>query len=483
MGKRGRNKDRLYIKASEYSDGLGGKKVTTSEGPRFLKLPFNHCALSLVEMENPVFTNDGWCYDKENILKHLEKNGSHPHTGEPLSTAGIHELKLQRCDSGKYECPITQKEFNDNSHIVANRKSGYAYSHDAVKEMNYKANNWTDLVDGSPLTKSDLITLQDPRNIKNAAERVAPRASKKEKKEKKAKKRKEPEIQEEQQPKWTSHPDGVPQHGGLTCSTAPARKSNKTVEKLDKILTAVQENDMIAEIALVTSLGPLVLELYCRCAPRTVYNFVKLTTSGYYNSTIFHRIIKGFMVQGGDPSGTGSGGRSFFGREFNDEIVGNKLRHTRGAISMANSGANSNGSQFFIVFNNALHLDGKHTVFGRLTSGEDTLSKIENVATKDEKPIDQITINSITVTKDPFCDLEHSLDPSTIAKKEAEAAERKKAGSEIRPWFSAPQPVLDRADDKEVGKYLKPPTSSKTASITNSTPVTKQPKTWNFSTW
>eukprot|EP01060_Flectonema_neradi_P023264 TRINITY_DN31474_c0_g1_i1.p1 TRINITY_DN31474_c0_g1~~TRINITY_DN31474_c0_g1_i1.p1 ORF type:complete len:501 (+),score=96.65 TRINITY_DN31474_c0_g1_i1:55-1503(+) len=482
MGKRGRHKDRLYIKASEYSDGLGGKKVASSEGPRFLKLPFNHCALSFVEMGKPTFTDDGWCYEKENILKHIDKFGTHPHTGNPLSITQLYDLKLQKGESGNYECPITQKEFNDSSHVVANRKSGFAYSHDAVKEMIIKANSWIDLVDGTPLTRDDLITLQDPAHIKNAAEKVTPKVSKQKKEKKEKRKRPEPEpIQK--QPMWTSHPDGVPDHGGLTCSAAPSGQSKRKSDVLDKVLEASQQQNLSAELKLVTTLGPLTLELYCKNAPRTVYNFVKLSNSSYYNSTIFHRVIKGFMVQGGDPSGTGSGGRSFFGRDFPDEIIGNKLRHTRGAISMANSGANSNGSQFFIVFGKASHLDGKHTVFGRVVSGDETLTKIENVATtSDERPTTDIIITSLTVTKDPFANLEQSFDPEAVAKREAEAAALKKAGSEIRPWFSAPQPVLDKAGDTEVGKYLKAPSATKTTT-TNSTPITKKPKTWNFSSW
>ncbi len=118
-----------------------------------------------------------------------------------------------------------------------------------------------------------------------------------------------------------------------------------------------------------TSTGSIVLELYWNEAPKTCYNFLELCKRAYYDGIIFHRIIADFMIQGGDPTGTGRGGMSVFGEKFEDELTP-KLKHTgAGVLSMANSGPNTNGSQFFITLAPTPWLDGKHTIFGRVKSG------------------------------------------------------------------------------------------------------------------
>src|SRR6266702_6563059 len=128
---------------------------------------------------------------------------------------------------------------------------------------------------------------------------------------------------------------------------------------------------------LQTSRGPLELELFDADAPKTVENFKKLAGDGFYDGVIFHRVIPDFMIQGGDPTGTGSGGPGY---TFEDEFNENKVE--RGALAMANAGPNTNGSQFFIVTADACPwLDGKHTVFGQVTSGMDVVDAIEQVET------------------------------------------------------------------------------------------------------
>ena len=122
-----------------------------------------------------------------------------------------------------------------------------------------------------------------------------------------------------------------------------------------------------------TAKGDLTLELYPQDAPVTVNNFVTLARKGFYNGLTFHRIIPGFMAQGGDPSGNGTGGPGY---KFQDEF--SQRTHTAGALSMANSGPNTNGSQFFICYEPQPHLNGKHTVFGQLTQGMDALKKLVN---------------------------------------------------------------------------------------------------------
>jgi peptidyl-prolyl cis-trans isomerase B (cyclophilin B) len=120
-----------------------------------------------------------------------------------------------------------------------------------------------------------------------------------------------------------------------------------------------------------TEKGVLVIALFAEDAPLTVSNFVHLATQGFYNNTTFHRVIPGFMAQGGDPTGTGSGGPGYqFADEFSDR------KHVEGTLSMANAGANTNGSQFFITYVATPHLDGKHTVFGKLVAGMDVLKSL-----------------------------------------------------------------------------------------------------------
>ena len=141
-----------------------------------------------------------------------------------------------------------------------------------------------------------------------------------------------------------------------------------------------------------TSEGDIVIELYDADAPKTVENFRKLAGDGFYDGLIFHRVIKDFMIQGGCPQGTGTGGPGY---TFEDEINSHKVK--RGALAMANAGPNTNGSQFFIVTADACPwLDGKHTVFGRVTEGMDAVDAIEALPTdRRDRPVDPPKIDSI----------------------------------------------------------------------------------------
>eukprot|EP01027_Heterolobosea_sp_BB2_P000055 GEZU01000077.1.p1 GENE.GEZU01000077.1~~GEZU01000077.1.p1 ORF type:complete len:163 (-),score=8.99 GEZU01000077.1:158-646(-) len=146
-------------------------------------------------------------------------------------------------------------------------------------------------------------------------------------------------------------------------------------------------------VTMDTSMGTIEFELYYKEAPLTCKNFAELAQRGYYNNVIFHRIIRDFMVQGGDPTGTGRGGESIYGRPFQDEIT-RELKHTgAGILSMANAGPNTNGSQFFITLAPTPHLDGKHTIFGRVKSGMHVLKKMGLVPTDaNDRPIQPVTI-------------------------------------------------------------------------------------------
>jgi cyclophilin family peptidyl-prolyl cis-trans isomerase len=150
----------------------------------------------------------------------------------------------------------------------------------------------------------------------------------------------------------------------------------------------------MSQAVMHTNHGDIKLELFDGDAPKTVENFRKLAGDNFYNGVIFHRVIKDFMIQGGDPTGTGRGGPGYtFQDEFNDHKI------ERGALAMANAGPNTNGSQFFIVTTGAAPwLDGKHTVFGRVTDGMDVVDKIEASETDhNDRPRDDAVIESVTL--------------------------------------------------------------------------------------
>lgn len=136
----------------------------------------------------------------------------------------------------------------------------------------------------------------------------------------------------------------------------------------------IQINTTLSYSASIeTNRGVIEVELYAQYAPKTVNNFVFLARDGFYDGLVFHRVIQNFMIQGGDPTGTGSGGPGY---RFEDELLGNPLRHEKGSLSMANAGPNTNGSQFFITHAPQSHLDGKHTVFGKVVKGQDVVNAI-----------------------------------------------------------------------------------------------------------
>lgn len=133
-------------------------------------------------------------------------------------------------------------------------------------------------------------------------------------------------------------------------------------------------------VTLQTSMGNIIIELYDKDAPKTVENFICLAEKGYYNNVIFHRVAHGFVIQGGDPTGTGSGGQSIYGSPFEDELYPDtpsyQAGYLKGVVAMANSGANTNGSQFFIMLADHPELPHNYTIFGKVISGQDVVDKI-----------------------------------------------------------------------------------------------------------
>ena len=182
----------------------------------------------------------------------------------------------------------------------------------------------------------------------------------------------------------------------VLCEPAAAQKKRSKSKSASKTETAVIE----------TSFGNIEIQFFRADAPKTVENFVQLAKRGYFNGVKFHRIAKGFVIQGGDPTGTGSGGESIYGKKFEDEINRNsplyKTGYVRGTVAMANSGPNTNSSQFFIVLANA-SLPPNYTIFGKVTKGMETADKIAAVAIipmmgpTDGKPKEDIVMKKVTI--------------------------------------------------------------------------------------
>lgn len=152
---------------------------------------------------------------------------------------------------------------------------------------------------------------------------------------------------------------------------------------------------------MFTNFGEIAFEFYPEYAPKAVENFLTHAKNGYYNGVIFHRVIRDFMIQGGDPTGTGMGGNSIWNRKFDDEFTF-ELSHTRGMLSMANAGRNTNGSQFFIVTTeDASFLDRKHTIFGKVIDGMEVVDDIERLPTDaHDRPQMEVIIEKIEVSDD-----------------------------------------------------------------------------------
>lgn len=187
---------------------------------------------------------------------------------------------------------------------------------------------------------------------------------------------------------------------GINGTTEKGKENTeKTQEESEKGTDETNEHLPIATIK-VKDYGTIQLELYPEVAPNTVNNFISLSNSGFYDGLTFHRVIKGFMIQGGDPEGVGTGGPGYsIVGEFTSNGFANSLKHTKGVISMArSSNPDSAGSQFFIMSADAPHLDGEYAAFGKVISGIEVVEKIENVNTNSsDKPKEDVVIESVTV--------------------------------------------------------------------------------------
>ncbi|KAL1316140.1 peptidyl-prolyl cis-trans isomerase CYP65 isoform X1 [Arachis hypogaea] len=228
-------------------------------------------------------------------------------------------------------------------------------------------------------------------------------------------------------------------------------------------------------VQLHTTHGDLNIELHCDITPRTCENFITLCERGYYNGVAFHRNIRNFMIQGGDPTGTGKGGESIWGQPFKDELNSKLVHSGRGVVSMANSGPHTNGSQFFILYKSAKHLNFKHTVFGAVVGGLTTLAAMEKVPVDDnDRPLEEIKITSVTIFVNPYTEPDEE-DEQDKEKEKIEDEDNSKVGS----WYSNPGAgTLESGGTVGggVGKYLKARTGQQPESTTSTAVVGKKRK-------
>lgn len=225
-------------------------------------------------------------------------------------------------------------------------------------------------------------------------------------------------------------------------------------------------------VQLETTFGKINLEVDCDFVPQTADNFLSLCQRKYYDGVLFHRVIRGFMMQGGDPTGTGRGGESIYKKPFRDEIDDRLTHNSRGVLSMANSGPGTNKSQFFITFNACTHLDKKHTIFGRVVGGMDVLDIIEHLNTgAEDRPFEDVRIKSTQIFANPFQEYDEALAQGLdfvqhLKRKEICEATAKEQGSVLKvsgKWVAfddlrdvdvASIPLTETLESDTIGKYL-----------------------------
>lgn len=463
MGRKHKHsKDKLHKTVSELSSHHTGPNRELELSALHRRLKFDYCCLTL----NPVTIKpmglcdeDNYCYvfECDQVVKFLEKFQVHPITGRKVSSKDLIELKFHKNNENQYHCPVIYKLLNQHSKIVANKKSGHVYMYEAYHELNLKQNNFKDLLTDEPFDKDrDIVIIQDPLIAErkwNVSEFYYVKKKLKleeEDNESRIRDVAQSSILKSSIEEYNIKADDILAKFNRIVNQGEQAPSNN-VEQLDKINSAAYSDGVLSSsvtstiapvansqkaallteeqilyprikkkgyVQLVTNYGPLNLELYCDRTPKTCHNFMLLASRGYYDNTIFHRLIKNFIIQAGDPSGTGSGGQSAWGEPFRDECHGDLRHEGRGVLAMANSGPNTNKSQFYITLKGVWdHLDGKHTVFGRVVGGYETLERLEHEVEvdKNDRPKNEVKILRLVKYFDPFEEAEKAIESERMS--------------------------------------------------------------------
>lgn len=438
-----RSKDKLYLTVSEHQ--LQGGKKTAGSKERFERLPFYCCSLSLTPFAVPVCTEEGTIFELIHIIPYLKKHKKNPVNGRPLNPRDLIKLTFYKNSENEYHCPVTFKVFTENTYIVALKVTGNVYSAEAVEELCKKPENWKDLLTGDPFTSKDIIVLQDPSNPRDSSKfYYVQKAAKKIYKIK--------EAEENSEPKHERYTSGQTAASFTSTSLTPQLTNtlrSLTDSEIRKLCyQEVQLSKQLGLVTLHTTQGPLTFSLFCHLALMTCENFIVLCEEGYYDNTPFHRSIPKFIIQGGDPSGTGTGGKNIFLiPHFRDEFH-ESLRHAkRGMLSMANSGPNTNRSQFFITYHAAPHLDNKHTVFGEAIGDLTTLDILEEIPTDIHNRPKSVEVKIIKT--------EVLVNPYKEAKGKVMARLNPLNNAKEEDWLEIPSALnVPQSVNKGIGKYI-----------------------------
>ncbi|NXW49873.1 PPIL2 ligase, partial [Nyctiprogne leucopyga] len=481
-------------------------------------------SLSLQPFEYPVCTPDGTVFDILSIVPWIKKYGTNPITGEKLDAKSLIKLNFAKNSEGKYHCPVLFTVFTNNSHIVAIKTTGNVFAYEAVEQLNIKPKSYKDLLTDEPFTRQDIVTLQvnisllhftkqntislltlndltlsyldeekaklDPSYyLKNTNTETRETLLELYKEFKGddilAATMKAPEKKKVDKLNAAHYSTGAVSASFTSTAMVP-----ETIHEAEFNIPEHPVKMMSRRFGVVSPFSPLsclIKNLFVFQTPRTCENFIKLCKKNYYDGTIFHRSIRNFVIQGGDPTGTGTGGESYWGKPFKDEFKPN-LSHTgRGVLSMANSGPNTNKSQFFITFRSCAYLDKKHTVFGRVVGGFETLTAMENVESdpKTDRPKEEIRIQTTTVFVDPY----EEADAQVAAEREKVQLEEEaaKAKAEVVPPKKEIQ--TPKTYRQGIGKYINMAAAKRSMEDdgpSTSTAVKKEKKSTgfgDFSSW
>lgn len=515
MGKNQHSKDQLHIRPTEWAEDGSGFKAKKSP---FSKLPLDCCFLSLQPFDKPVGTREGHVFDVLFIIPYIKRFGRNPVSGGKLEVSDLVPLHFHKNNEGKIHCPVTFKAFTNHSHVVISAVSGHVYSAEAVEELNHKPKMWKDLMTDQTFKWTDIVTIQHGDDlfsrevakfyfmvegqqeevVKTITHKKAKMTAKEEEEdqlkirrnpameriyEEKARLKAEAEAEKAAELAIEDAKDTKGQAPNLgydrqrkanerftdgevaesfTSTATPLRRQNDLrlmteEEDLEELYNVVRKSKTKGYVRVVTTEGMLNIELHTNIVPRTTDNFLRLCEKEYYNGTAFHRLIHNFMIQGGDPTNTGKGGKSAFdeGKPFKDEFDSRLAHQGPGVVSMANSGKNTNKSQFFFTLKSCQHLDGKHTVFGRVVGGLPVLEVFNKMETgletahgfQKDRPKKEIKIIRTEIFKNPFKDAAAELSKPKV----------EKVIDPVATWFSNRRDPMEEHKNRNktsVGKYL-----------------------------
>ncbi|CAG8558318.1 11226_t:CDS:10 [Paraglomus occultum] len=486
----GKGTDKLYITHSEWSGEFGGMQFGGIQARKkteknFQCLPFYCCSLSLQPFSHPACTPEGIIFDLSNIYAYIKKYGKSPVTGEKLELKSLIKLNFYKNGNGEYHCPATFRVFTEHTHIVAIKTTGNVYAYEAIDRLNIKTKNWRDLLTDEPFTRADIIVLQDPHNLeaRNLSNFYYVKHDQK-LSDKDAKENPLNDINVSAtgsagrvlaklagQKKTSSDQSTVQKEKTPVKDDAKAKKFEPVKKKLP--YNAAHYSTGYAAASLTSTAMTPVTENENMLLDKEEVMFKEIKAKGYARivTNMGNLNIELFCdkIQGGDPTGTGKGGESYWKKDFPDEFKSNLSHNERGLLSMANRGKGTNGSQFFITFRPCTHLDNKHTIFGKLVGGKDVLDKMESVPTDEaDYPLQEIKMLDVMVFVDPYEEYEKRLERKLLF--ESENAEKKnnpkeKSEKETTTWFGT---QLTRLADPStnvsagVGKYLKSTSAKRT---------------------